>query len=580
LSRTNVARGVSAAFRENGGVALGVIVADEIEPPPEEPTMIRTIPLLFLTLLLGALPSVAQTTLAEFQGSSEAYLSAVVGGQDLNFDGVPDIVTGARFDNTVAADAGAVFARSGATGAPLWWRYGTAADDRFGTSLAMSPDLNGDGVWDVVVGATGAGSVDQGAVYLLSGLTGAPLATFFGTAAGDGMGSSVAANFDRNKDGVPDIAGGAPFHDGGKGEVAMWNGLNGSFIFAFTGGPGALVGLDMLGIDDVSNDGFRDLVYCSLTHVSFNHGSGLFNLLGLVTLGASLASAGDTNGDGIEDLLIGDPWNSTAHSAAGAVHLWQSGGVSTSVLLYGDAPNQGLGNVVAGLGDLENDGWQDWAFGATNGLGSPGHVRIVSGHFKQELYRLSGSPSMQFPTDLAAVGDVNGDGIPDLAVADPTAGVASDGVVEIFSGYGPGFVNYCTPGTSANGCQPTISGSGTPSAFQPLPFILSASGVEGDTPGLFFYASNGRQANSWGNGSSFQCVTPPVKRAGQLPKSGTKNQCDGQFSQDLNAHWNGNAGKNPGPGTVCQAQLWYRDPFSTSNQTTSMSDAIEFYVDF
>jgi hypothetical protein len=52
------------------------------------------------------------------------------------------------------------------------------------------------------------------------------------------------------------------------------------------------------------------------------------------------------------------------------------------------------------------------------------------------------------------------------------------------------------------------------------------------------------------------------------------------MSQDLNAHWSGNPGKNPGPGTVCQVQLWYRDAFNTSCQTTSMSDALEFFVGF
>ena len=71
-------------------------------------------------------------------------------------------------------------------------------------------------------------------------------------------------------------------------------------------------------------------------------------------------------------------------------------------------------------------------------------------------------------------------------------------------------------------------------------------------------------------------LIPPV-----MPKAGTKNQCDGHFSQDLNAFWCPTcpkAHKNPGAGTVVQAQLWYRDPFNTSNQTTSLSDAIEFCV--
>jgi hypothetical protein len=142
-------------------------------------------------------------------------------------------------------------------------------------------------------------------------------------------------------------------------------------------------------------------------------------------------------------------------------------------------------------------------------------------------------------------------------------------------------VAYCTAGTSASGCQATLSASGTPSASASSGFIAAAGNVEGLKDGMVFYGSNGQQANSWGNGTSFQCVIPPVHRAGLLPGSGTNGACDGSFSQDLNANWCPTCPKshhNPGVGAVVQAQLWYRDPLSTSNQTTSLSDAIEFVV--
>ena len=139
-------------------------------------------------------------------------------------------------------------------------------------------------------------------------------------------------------------------------------------------------------------------------------------------------------------------------------------------------------------------------------------------------------------------------------------------------------VNYCTAGNSASGCQALISTSGTPSATAAAGFSLVATGVEGAKDGLFFYGANGRQANPWGNGTSFQCVVPPVFRAGLLPSTGTNGLCDGSFSQDLHALWSSNPAKNPGAGAVVQAQLWYRDPLSPSNQTTSLSDAVEFTV--
>ena len=105
-----------------------------------------------------------------------------------------------------------------------------------------------------------------------------------------------------------------------------------------------------------------------------------------------------------------------------------------------------------------------------------------------------------------------------------------------------------------------------------------ASGVEGAKDGLFFFGTNGRQANPWGSGTSYQCVVPPVKRGALLSGVGTSGACDGAFTYDLNARWAAKPTQNPGAGIKVQAQLWYLDPFGTSNQTTSLSDAIEFSV--
>jgi len=138
--------------------------------------------------------------------------------------------------------------------------------------------------------------------------------------------------------------------------------------------------------------------------------------------------------------------------------------------------------------------------------------------------------------------------------------------------------SYCTPGTSASGCQATLAACGTPSASAPTGFDLVAALVEGAKDGLFFLGTSGRQANPWGSGTSFQCVTPPVARGALLAGSGSAGSCDGGFSEDLNARWSAKPAQNPGAGATVQAQLWYRDPLSTSNQTTSLSDALEFAV--
>ena len=138
-------------------------------------------------------------------------------------------------------------------------------------------------------------------------------------------------------------------------------------------------------------------------------------------------------------------------------------------------------------------------------------------------------------------------------------------------------VSFCTAGTSASGCQATLSAMGSASSSEATGFHLTATGVEGAKDGQFYYGTNGAQANPWGGSTSFQCIVPPVTRAGLLAGTGSAGLCDGFFSQDLNALWSSKPEKSPGFG-YAYAQLWYRDPLGTSDQTTGLSDAIEFYV--
>jgi len=142
-------------------------------------------------------------------------------------------------------------------------------------------------------------------------------------------------------------------------------------------------------------------------------------------------------------------------------------------------------------------------------------------------------------------------------------------------------LTYCTSGTSATGCQAQMWARGLPSAVRADSFFLEATNVPGLRNGIFFFGVAGRQANPWGNGSSYQCVVPPVQRVGLMVGEGTHGLCDSVFVRDLNARWCPTCPKpnqNPGAGAVVQAQLWYRDPSNTSNQTTSLSNAVEFTV--
>jgi hypothetical protein len=239
-----------------------------------------------------------------------------------------------------------------------------------------------------------------------------------------------------------------------------------------------------------------------------------------------------------------------------------------------------LGETVSVSGDYVVAGAPNYEFG---NLTSPGAAFWFtrSGITWTETQRLEGINTMSWDAFGASVA-VDGKralvGVPWDDWGNPQVGSAGRAYVFL---YDAGVETYCTSGTSASGCAALVDGTGVPSATASSGFALTATGVEGGKDGLFYFGSNGRQANPWGNGTSYQCVVPPVRRAGLLSGVGSPGACDGSFVQDLNALWCATCPqpvKNPGAGAVVQAQLWYRDPQSTSNQTTSISNAVEFTV--
>ena len=210
-------------------------------------------------------------------------------------------------------------------------------------------------------------------------------------------------------------------------------------------------------------------------------------------------------------------------------------------------------------------------------LGMPPTIFVAAENLGLSTMRFFG-----FPDDVDALDitppmiDCNGNGIEDgvdLVMGAPDC----NGNLVLDSCESP--VNYCTAGHSASGCQALLTATGTASASAPSGFVVAAGTVEGPKGGLFFYGQNGRQANPWGNSTSYQCVVPPVKRGALLTPSGTIGLCDGAFSVDLNATWCPICPKPlhaPTPGVPLQIQLWYRDPANTANnQKTSLSDALE-----
>jgi hypothetical protein len=138
--------------------------------------------------------------------------------------------------------------------------------------------------------------------------------------------------------------------------------------------------------------------------------------------------------------------------------------------------------------------------------------------------------------------------------------------------------SYCTAGTTASGCQALVSASGKASVSMASGFDVTVAGAEGQKDGTIYFSTNGAQANAWGNGTSYQCVVPPVTRTGVLQGSGAPATCGGLFELDFNAWMAANPGKAPAPGDATYLQCWFRDPQNTSNRSTSLSDALRFVV--
>jgi hypothetical protein len=142
----------------------------------------------------------------------------------------------------------------------------------------------------------------------------------------------------------------------------------------------------------------------------------------------------------------------------------------------------------------------------------------------------------------------------------------------------PAIIVYCTAGTTTNGCNASMTASGTPSVAATSGFVLSTSNVEGQRTGLIFYGITGPKAAPWGGGStSFVCVKAPNQRTGSQDSGGTDGGCDGAYSLDwldYVATHPGALGTPFGAGSIVNTQAWFRDP--SAPQTTNLSNALQF----
>lgn len=270
--------------------------------------------------------------------------------------------------------------------------HGDQTGELYGWAVSELADINGDGAREGIVGAPSHARPDGslvGHVDVRSGRTGRLLFRFLGNA-GDRLGYAIADAGDVNRDGVHDIVAGAPASGSGcaprgtaPGRAYVYSGATGSRLLTLRG------------------------------HRPGDH------------FGAAVASAGDLNGDGRTDLLVGAPCSGArgADSGRGYVHSGRDG----SVLLRLDADQAGdqFGTATAPIRDVNRDGIGDLLLGAKD-AGSHHHGRayLISGRDGKRLRTFRGDDTTRDVGwfFVAGVPSVDGDNRDDVYVGDFDAG--------------------------------------------------------------------------------------------------------------------------------------------------------------
>lgn len=344
---------------------------------------------------------------------------------------------------------------------------GEAAGDRFSHAVAGLGDVDGDLVPDWVSGAPfgDANGSMSGSATVYSGATGNPIVQFLGDSPGDLFGYSV-AGADLNGDGVGDIVIGAHGDDVGgteSGTVYVYSGVDNSLLFSRTGASaGDNFGFAVSCVPDTDGDGMNEVLVGAWTADAGASNSGRAYLLKgtdgstLQTFdgeqdfdffGKSLAGLSDVNADGFGDVLIGAPGNSAAGSGAGAAYVFSGADGVLLQTMRGDAAGDGFGSSLSPAGDLNNDGAGDYLIGAPGSdvaATNAGMARAVSGPNGATLFNFYGlAAGDNFGSAVCGGADVTTDGVLDLIVGAHAADPKglSSGQVFIFAGSDGALVN-------------------------------------------------------------------------------------------------------------------------------------------
>ena len=375
--------------------------------------------------------------------SGERYGTTVAWIGDIDGDFYDELAIGAPLHFSANGLTGKVEIRSINNGV-LFTLFGEGFGDQFGAAIDSVGDLDGDEIPDFVIGAWGnsQGAFQGGKAYVISGANGSTIHEWTGAAFQGQFGFSVASVGDTNNDGVNDVLIGAPGEQLNRGAAYLYDGATGALRFPYTGqAAGDRFGHAVAGAGRINTDQKDDFVICapnaSVGGVPDSGrvwvkngfpGSTLAILDGPMTgglFGFSIAGPGDLGGDAQDDLVVGAPADSTLTVAnTGRACVLPSSIWTTPIIQWwGTAPGQSHGRTVSAIGDYDGDGTPDIGVGAPLASGplggAQGALTIYSGLSLAPVLTIAGeSFGEEFGTSLAG-GDVNYDGLADIAVGAP-----------------------------------------------------------------------------------------------------------------------------------------------------------------
>jgi hypothetical protein len=387
-----------------------------------------------------------------------------------------------------------------AHGQGLFREHDGQAGSRLGLASGKIGDLDGDGCDDYAVGApfeSANGVAQCGVVRVHSGKTGATLFKFAGAAAHDEFGWAIDGPGDVDFDGIPDVIVGAPGSDVTgtyAGSAYVYSGADGSVLHTFHGEkPWNMLGSWVAGVDDLDGDGRAD-VALSVPRTYSEVGVFPSNTPGLLVIhsgktGAPIhrwegaqggdsfgwaAGVGDLDGDAVSDVVVGAP---AVNGGPGYVRVYSGGPGTLLHTLNGSYPGDDFGWDPRPIGDIDGDGRADYSIAAPgwtaviDGLPIGGEVKVYSGATATLLRVLTGSGARDlFGSWTANLGDTNGDGVCDLAIAASPLD-AQTGI------YGNAYVRVVDPKTGATLHQYSVDGE-TP--YDLVAICSDAGDVNGD----------------------------------------------------------------------------------------------------